>query len=147
MPSSTYPLNNVKDWQEDIRIIIAHFVLKYRGQTFKTQAHINMLCRKRFKRAISLPIELLPGKQISHINTDFMVIEQDCMLRWIPVPTNHYNTWIKTRFHISTQVGSSLLTNDAASRLPILSKCISVQGPQGPVSPISQKLSYPKIQI
>lgn len=43
------------------------------------------------------------------------------------------------------QVGSSLLTKPAASRLPILSKCISVQGPQGPVSPISQKLSYLKI--
>lgn len=50
-------------------------------------------------------------------------------------------TWIKTRFHISMHVGSSLLTSDAASRLPILSKWISVHGPHGPVSPISQKLS------
>ena len=64
MPSSAYPLNNVKDWQEDIRIIIAHFVLKYRGQTFKTHSRVNMLCWKRFKRAISLPIELLQGKQL-----------------------------------------------------------------------------------
>ena len=35
-----------------------------------------------------------------------------------------------------------MFTSEAASRPPILSKWISLQGPHGPVSPISQKLSF-----
>ena len=50
--------------------------------------------------------------------------------------------WINTRFHTSRTVGSSMFTSEAASRPPILSKWISLQGPHGPVSPISQKLSF-----
>lgn len=38
-------------------------------------------------------------------------------------------------------LGSSMLTMGAASRPPMRSKWISEQGPQGPVSPISQKLA------
>ena len=34
-----------------------------------------------------------------------------------------------------------MLTRSAANRPPIRSKCISEQGPHGPTSPISQKLS------
>ena len=49
---------------------------------------------------------------------------------------------INTRFHTSRTVGSSIFTSEAASRPPILSKWISLQGPHGPVSPISQKLSF-----
>lgn len=49
---------------------------------------------------------------------------------------------MKTRFQISTTIGSSALTKDEASRSPIRSKCISEHGPQGPTSPISQKLSF-----
>lgn len=50
--------------------------------------------------------------------------------------------WMKTRFQISRTLGSSIFTRWAASLPPIRSKWISLQGPQGPVSPISQKLSF-----
>ena len=53
---------------------------------------------------------------------------------------------MNTRFHISMTSGLSLLTSDAPltfflSSSLLRSMCISEQGPQGPVSPISQKLS------
>ena len=49
---------------------------------------------------------------------------------------------MNTRFQISRTLGSSMLTRWAASRPPpTRSKCSSEQGPQGPWSPISQKLS------
>ena len=51
-------------------------------------------------------------------------------------------TWMKTRFQISSTLGSSALTRLAAFLPPRRSKWISEQGPQGPVSPISQKLSF-----
>src|SRR5678810_588704 len=53
--------------------------------------------------------------------------------------------WMNTLFHISITVPvSSLFTNEWPSLFAFgrLSKCISVQGPHGPVSPISQKLSF-----
>ena len=50
--------------------------------------------------------------------------------------------WMKTRFHISRTSGLSMFTKAEASRSPIRSKWISVQGPHGPTSPISQKLSF-----
>ena len=49
---------------------------------------------------------------------------------------------MKTMFQISITVGSSALTSADASRPPMRSKWISLQGPQGPVSPISQKLAF-----
>lgn len=49
---------------------------------------------------------------------------------------------MNTRFQISRTFGSSMLTKCAASRPPMRSKWISLHGPHGPVSPISQKLSF-----
>ncbi len=49
---------------------------------------------------------------------------------------------MKTRFQISSTSGSSMLTRWLASRPPMRSKWISEHGPQGPTSPICQKLSF-----
>ena len=49
---------------------------------------------------------------------------------------------IKTRFHTSITSGTPILTNGPPDLSGVLSKCISVHGPHGPVSPISQKLSF-----
>ena len=54
----------------------------------------------------------------------------------------HLLNWMKTRFQISISIGSSALTSSGTTLPPILSKWISEQGPHGPVSPISQKLSF-----
>ena len=55
--------------------------------------------------------------------------------------------WIKTKFHISTTWGWSLFTSSDPlifffSEDDLRSTWISEQGPQGPISPISQKLSF-----
>lgn len=45
-------------------------------------------------------------------------------------------------FHNSVKSGKSLLIKLALLQIPKRSTWISVQGPQGPVGPISQKLSF-----
>src|ERR1700740_2075325 len=55
--------------------------------------------------------------------------------------------WLNTLFQISITCGSSPLTSVLPGTFFLASSlrqstCISVQGPQGPVSPISQKLSF-----
>lgn len=50
-------------------------------------------------------------------------------------PLPHLLYWVNTRFHNSSTSGSSTFTSSGTSLSPIRSKWISVQGPQGPVSP------------
>ena len=50
--------------------------------------------------------------------------------------------WIKTRFHSSITSSIPALTSSALQPPSVRSMCISEHGPQGPVSPISQKLSF-----
>ena len=98
---------------ENIRIIITFLVLKHPHQSFQSHSGIHMFCRKGFK-----------APDFSRLN------------------------WMNTIFQISITCGMIGIDQD----FPILnfsffesgrkSICISVQGPQGPVSPISQKLSF-----
>jgi hypothetical protein len=59
------------------------------------------------------------------------------------VPSALALNWMKTRFQISMQRASPLLTSEPpVSPAGVRSTWISEQGPQGPVSPIIQKLSF-----
>ena len=57
-----------------------------------------------------------------------------------PSPRRLY--WMKTRFQISITSGVPALTSSGPQPFCVRSKWISEHGPHGPVSPISQKLSF-----
>src|SRR5437870_11503312 len=65
--------------------------------------------------------------------------------RWgsgVNEPSGFALNWMKTRFQISMQPGSSLFTSvPRVSPSDVRSTCTSEHGPHGPVSPIIQKLS------
>ena len=59
------------------------------------------------------------------------------------VPSGFALNSMKTRFQISMHSGDPALTSDpAVSPFGVRSMCSSEHGPQGPVSPIIQKLSF-----
>ena len=65
------------------------------------------------------------------------------------VPSGFALNWMKTRFQISMQRASPLLTSEPLVSPPgVRSTWISEHGPHGPVSPIIQKLSFlPPVQM
>lgn len=71
-------------------------------------------------------------------------VSSECASPEIKIPhlKAYLLNWIKTIFHSSVRSGRFLLTNFDRLVVPKWSIWISVQGPHGPVTPISQKLSF-----
>jgi hypothetical protein len=62
--------------------------------------------------------------------------------RGVSLPSGPRLNWINTRFQISITRASSALTRSPPFLSGVRSMWISLHGPQGPLSPISQKLSF-----
>ena len=79
----------------------------------------------------------------SHLQTD-TYIDVTIYIPFVEMSTHrtYLLNCVKTMFQISRTLGSSMLTISGTSLPPMRSKWISVHGPHGPYSPISQKLSF-----
>ena len=126
--TDVYLLNCSKDRHENIRVVVGALILNDRGQTFETHAGVHMFCWQFSQSSV------LFTRSNEDVHVRGWELEED--------DVTYRLNWMNTKFQISRTSGSSWLTRWAALRPPIRSKWTSVHGPHGPVSPISQKLSF-----
>jgi len=81
-------------------------------------------------------------QKIYHTNQTLQIFQKKSHHSMFIKITTHLSNCMKTKFHSSITSGLPVLTRHADfSEQPWRAKCISVQGPHGPVSPIIQKFS------
>lgn len=54
----TYLLDGLEVWNEEVSVIVGHFVLQYRYQSLQTHAGINALLGQGFQGSITLPTKV-----------------------------------------------------------------------------------------
>lgn len=131
-----YLLDSFKVRNEEVCVVVRHRVLQDRDQSLQPHSSINALLRQRLQLCLGLS-----AQGIQKVRLNQFVHPHVCLPK-VKVPLFYLLNWINTRFQISSTLGSSMLTRCEASLPPMRSQWISLQGPQGPVSPISQKLSF-----